>query len=393
MKRYLVTLSLAVLVSASAAAQHHYQQVLDTLQRRSTAYLAIQKEKSARQSETTATPLLADPSVSFDYLWASRTGEGNRWSASLSQELPLPGRYSSMRRIRSLAGDTIEAGWLLQRQRWMLEIQHLCAEIVYANMQLAHYDHCVGIARQVADAMSRRMELGDCGIIEYNRAQLELVALQNRQQMLQTQRDSRLQQLRTYNDNVAVTVADTLFPAVVLPADFSAWYDEVSRQAPERRMAAMHTDLHHEQYRLTRKESLPALTAGVVAEYEADCLFRGVALGVNIPLWNRRRQVSGARLAWQASQHDEQRVQMELYGRLSRLYAQVQTLSDEVQRLAAQCERYDSEALLLKSFLAGEISLESYLRQVEFFHDTEMAVIDARYALECAWLDLMSIKL
>ena len=377
---------------APLSAQHHYQAVLDTLQHHSGSLALLQRQMEAQRSATAAEPLLDDPSVSFEHLWASRTGEGNRWNMSLSQELPL-GQYGVRRRIRGFVGDTLEARWLLQRQRWMLEIQQLCAEVVYANMQLAHYAHCVDMAQQVADAVARRMELGDCGVIEYNRAQLELVALQNRQQLLRTLRDSRLMMLRTYNDNAAILLTDTVFPAVVLADNFEDWYDQVHRQAPELQMAATHSQLQYEQYRLTRRESLPRLTAGVVAEYEADCLFRGVAVGVNIPIWNRRRQVGGARLGWQTAQQDEQQVERELSGRLRMLFSRVQALSTEVDRLSEQCARYDSEALLLKAFMAGEISLESYLRQVEFFHDTERAVIDARYELECAWLELMAVTL
>lgn len=383
----------AVLFCTSAAAQHHYQAVLDTLQRHSLALAMMRAHMETEEAAIATAPVLDDPQVSFEHLWASRTGEGNRWSASVTQSLPLPGRYGSLRQVRRLGIDTVEARWLLQRQRELLEIQRLCADIVYANMQLAHYNHCVQLAQQVVDAVSRRMELGDCGIVDYNRAQLESAALCNKRTMLMNLRDSRLHHLRTLNGNADVVVADTLFPLVVLPADFDQWCGQVSGQSPEMRLAASQAALQGAQYKLMRRASLPMLTAGVAAEYEADCLFRGVTLGVNLPIWNRRQQVRSARLGWQTAQQEEQQVQMALYGRLYMLYEQVQMLSDQVDRLSAQCSQYDSEALLLKAFLAGEIPLESYLRQVEFFHDTELAVIDARYALECAWLELMSVTL
>lgn len=238
-----------------------------------------------------------------------------------------------------------------------------------------------------------RMEVGDCGIVDYNRAQLELAALVNKRVMLLTVRDGWLSQLQTLNGNKAVALVDTLFPAVLLPDDFDQWFEQVAVQSPEMRLAESQTQLQQAQYRLTRRASLPTLTAGVAAEYEADCLFRGVTVGVNVPVWNRRRQVRSAHLDWQISQQEQEQVQLVLHGRLRMLYEQVRALSDEVKRLSEQSKSFDSEALLVKAFMMGELSLESYLRQVEFFHDTELAVIDARYALESAWLELMSVTL
>lgn len=382
-----------LLFCTSAAAQHHYQAVLDTLQRHSVALSLIDLHRRDEQAALASAPILDDPQVSFEHLWASRTGEGNRWSASVTQALPLPGRYGSLRQVRRLGIDTVEAHWLLQRQRELLAIQRLCADIVYANIQLAHIGHCVQMAQQVVEAVSRRMELGDCGIVDYNWAQLELAALSNKRAMLQAARDSRLRQLRTINGNQAVALTDTLFPSVVLPADFDSWFAQVVGQSPEMRLAESQTQLQQAQYTRVRRESLPTVTAGVAAEYEADCLFRGVTLGVNLPFWNRRRQVCSARLDWQTAQQEQQQVWLELCGRLNMLYEQVKTLSSEVLRLSEQYARFDSEALLLKAFMMGEMPLESYLHQVEIFHDTEMELIDARYALECAWLELMSVTL
>ena len=392
MKKILLLSFLSLLTAASTFAQHHYQSVLDTLYLRSGSLALLQQQMESQRSVVAAETLLDDPSISFEHLWSSHTGEGNRWNMSISQELPV-GQYSVRRRIREFVCDTIEARWLVQRQHWMLDMQHLCAEIVYTNMQLAHYTHCVEMAEQVADAVSRRMDLGDCNVIEYNRAQLELVALQNKQQLLLTLRESRMMLLRTYNNNIPITVADTIFPDIMLADSFDDWYEQIRRRAPELQMMAKQTQLQHEQFRLSQREALPRVTAGVVAEYEADCLFRGLAVGVNVPIWNRRRQVSGARLVWHTAQQEEQLIEQQLSGRLRMLYTQVQALLTEVDRLSAQCALYDSEALLLKSFLMGELPLESYLRQVEFFHDTELAVIAARYALERAWLDLMAVTL
>lgn len=391
MKKLLFLIAVSALGGSPLFAQHHYQAVLDSMQHNSVALSMIEMHKMDDQTALASSPILADPQVSFEHLWASRTGEGNRWSASATQSLPL--HYGSMRQVRRLGADTIEAHWLLERQRELLEIQRICASVVYANMQLSHYEHCIEMAQQVVDAVSHRMEVGDCGIVDYNRAQLELAALVNKRVMLLTVRDGWLSQLRTLNGNKAVALVDTLFPAVLLPDDFDQWFEQVAVQSPEMRLAESQTQLQQAQYRLTRLASLPTLTAGVAAEYEADCLFRGVTVGVNLPVWNRRRQVRSARLDWQISQQEQVQVQQVLHGRLRMLYEQVRALSDEVKRLSEQSKSFDSEALLVKAFMMGELSLESYLRQVEFFHDTELAVIDARYALESAWLELMSVTL
>lgn len=387
-------LSVAVtLCSASLFAQHHYQAVLDTLQRHSVALAVMELHCADERCARMSAPLLDDPQVSFEHLWASRTGEGNRWGASVTQSFPLPGRYGSLRQVRRLEADTVEAHWLLRRQRELLEIQRICADVVYANMQLAHYDHCLLLAQQVVDAVSRRMEVGDCGIVDYNRARLELAALSNKRTMLLTLRDNKLHQLRILNGNRDVVLSDTRFPSVMLPSDFDQWYNGVAGDMLELRLADTQTQLQQARYKLIRREVLPMLTAGLAVEYEADCLFRGVTLGVTLPVWNRRKQVSSARLDWQTAQQDQRQMELALYGRLYMLYEQVGRLSDEVSQLSEQCAQFDSEALLVKAFMVGEMSLESYLRQVEFFHDTEQAVIDACYALECAWLELMSVTL
>ena len=387
-----VVLMCVLCTSNVAMAQHHFQPVLDTLQRQGTKLALLHQQTQTLQSLSAATPLLSDPNASFEYLWASRTGEGNRWNVGVSQELPLA-QYGIRHRLRRLIGDSTETSWLLQRQQWLLEAQHLCAEVVYANMQLAHLSHCIDMAQRVADAMARRMELGDCSVIEYNRAQLELVSLQNKKAVIANHRDNRLSLLHIYGGNADIALTDTIFPSITLYDDFDVWYDRACRQAPEIQLKSLQTQMQYELFRLSKREALPHISAGFVAAYEADCLFRGLSVGLSLPLWNRHRQVEVARQMWHLAQQQEIQSEIEFSGRLRMYYSQVQSLASEVYRLDALCIQYESESLLLKSFLLGELSLESYLRQVEFFHDMRQTVIDTRYALECAWLDLMAVTL
>jgi|GEM_PF-2497217 len=393
-KRYLLQfIAFWIMVpSMPAMAQQHYRHVLESLQQ-NPSYELLHRQKDLRHAEVDATPLLDDPQLSFEFLHASRTGESNRWSVSLSQPVPLPTRYHRMRRLRRLEKDTVELHWLLRRQQWLLEAQRLCADIVYANALLAHHTHCADMAAQVVEAMSRRMDLGDCNIIQYNRARLELAAMQNKQARLQTLRESRLQELGILNGNHPVVLADTCFPPVALPDDFESWYRQVQSHAPELRLAAAHTSFHEANLALAKSRSLPLIQAGVGAEYEAECLFRGVVLGVNVPIWNRRKQVRSARIEWQTSRYGEQQAGADHYGRLRMLFNRVKALQAEISRLSELYSRHDSEALLLKAFLVGEISLEAYLQSVEFFHDASLSILDARYELECTWLELMAVTL
>ena len=121
--------------------------------------------------------------------------------------------------------------------------------------------------------------------------------------------------------------------------------------------------------------------------------YRGFALQATLPLWRQKGTIKKSRLAETAAQAEYDNEYALQYNHLKGLYRKAVALQQNLKHLQQTFDTFNSEDLLLKAFEAGEISLEDYLRQVEFYHDSEISILEIAHELEQTVLQLESYNL
>ena len=382
-----------IMVCASVLGQTPYQWVLETLDNNSPAYKALKAKSDAEKAAVGANTFLENPEIEFGYYWGDPSNIGKRWDLSIEQSFDLPPVYVHKKRIRELMLQKSESDYAQRRIELLGEALSVCTDMVYYNAYVTLYEHCVSSAEQVADIYKKKMDAGDCSILEYNRAQMNLAAIANKLHSAETERDMMLDNLQMLNGGKYIEFTQDTFSDIALPDDFGTWFRNVAQRNPNLRLLEQEMAMGQEQEKLAKAEWLPQLALGYASENVVGETFRGLTVTARLPLWHQKGTVRKAKQQSNYAKAEYDNTYARHYNMLKGLYRKAKTLKQNLRNLQETYAKYNSEELLYKALDAGEITLESYLQQVEFYHDSEIEILEIEHELEHTVLSLESYGL
>ena len=115
--------------------------------------------------------------------------------------------------------------------------------------------------------------------------------------------------------------------------------------------------------------------------------------GIDSPLWSQQRSVRAARLEAEAAQQELDTQRKKLLEHLHCMYHRHEGLMHNVENLKEALRQYDSQEYLMRALEAGEITLEQYLQQSEFYLEIELQVWEVSHELELLHLALYALEL
>lgn len=388
----IVLIVCSMVLTSSLWAQRQYEEVLAQIMQNSPRMQALERHRDAQKSSVVATAMLEAPEVEFSYFKGSPTDIGNRWDLSVEQSFDLPGVYINRSKIRSLQQVDADFEYELSRIEFLKEVQMICSEVVYQKRMVDVLSRCAQNAQNIAQNYEKRMISGDCSILEYNRAQMEYASAENKLSMANLNLVLLQNKLKIYNGGKAIDYAFSDFGATnIINEEFSV--TNYTSKNPALKALDNQCQIAHYESNLAKSEMLPRFSVGYASENVVGETFRGVTASMQLPLWNGAKGVRAAKTASMAKQQLYDNAVQELSLDIEGLYSKVQSLKQSVAQLQQSMSSVNSIELLKKSLDAGQISLEEYLLEVDFYIDSEIAVLDAQKELDQTLIELNSVLL
>lgn len=396
MRRIFFFLILLVCQSTVLMSQSNdiYSGVLRELEANSPLFKLIEQQYEADNAEAFAGSLLDDPTLEIGHFWGFPSDKGVRWNLSVGQSFEMPSVYvhkTRLRQLRSrLASDVSHEAVRALR----LEIKQLCADIVYYNAMVYIFEGRFQIANELSAIYTQRLASGDCSLLEYNRVQMDVAEAQVNLDKITAERDLLLATLRELNGGVDISLTEKYFPIRLVSDNYNDFVNSIgNRDVPNGALSKLHTQsvIDSVRVRESRSQWLPKMSVGYASEVLTDEAFRGVVVGVSLPLWNNARKVRSSQLQADASKSDYEVALVRNQNQCMALFSKIRSSSRQVAALQSAFEHFNSVDLLSKAFEAGEIDLESYLLEIDYYNNAAMAIVEAQLDLESAVLRLEAI--
>lgn len=382
-----------VILSSTMVAQPHYAAVLKEAEMHSPVLLAAQKRAEARQAEAHVGALIPNPEIEAAFFLGDPTMIGTRWDLSVSQSFEMPSVTVRKARLRKLQDEAAGIDYRIIRNAVLLEVQLTCADLIYYNALAGIYSRRCAAANGIVQLYRQRYVAGDCSILDYNRAQMNLADVMSQAE------DNALHVDNTKHDLCRLVGVEDYslrqidYDDVVVDSSFGAWYEKAEMQNPSLQMLNNQVETARQQSQLRRAEWLPDMSVGYASENVVGSTFRGVKVGMTIPLWSQQRAVSAARMAQEAVQEEFAIRREETSSKLRCMFHRLKSLQQSVANLKETFRQCNSIELLDKALQAGEISLEQYLQQVDYYYGIEMQLWATAHELEQLHLQLQSVTL
>ena len=386
-------LLIAWALPARLDAQPHYAQVLKDVEANNPVLLAARKRAEAQQTAAHVGALLPNPEVEAAYYWGDPSSVGIRWDLGISQSFEMPSVMVRRARLRNLQEQAAGLDYQVVRNATLLEAQLTCADIIYYRALGMIYTRRCQAAIRIADLYQRRYAAGDCSILDYNRAQMNLADVQNRAAEINLQGDHAVHDLQRLVGGESYLFYQSEYEEVRVETSFESWYEQLEMQNPSLRLLDNQVEAARYQRQLSRAQWLPEMSVGYASENVVGETFRGVKVGLSLPIWSQQRAVKASRLAEAAATEELSSQRTEWFSRLQCMFHRHEALIRNVGNLREAFQRCNSIDLLDKALEAGEISLEQYLLEADYYYNIEMQIWDVAHELEQLHLHLYSITL
>jgi len=370
-------------------AQNTIDTVLAEVEKNNTSLSAHRKSIDAERigNKTGLTP--QNPEVEFNYLWGNPSAIGNRTDFSIKQSFDFPTAYSYKNQISNLKNEQAELEYKKQRNEILFQTRVICVKLTYFNAIKIELSKRQANALQVADAYKSKYSAGEVGILEYNKAQVNLLNANKEVENNEIESNALLSELAMLNGGNAINFADSLFSMQTIPADFEQWFTLVEAKNPLLQWVKQEIAISEKQAKLNTAMSLPKFYGGFMSEKVVGQQFQGVTVGITIPIWENKNTVKYAKAKTIATQSIETDAKLQFYNIMKATHIKVVALQNNVTDYRSKLALFSNSALLEKAFIMGEISLTEYMYELSLYYENIQKLLEMEMNFNVAFAELM----
>lgn len=378
-----------------SGAQNSAEVVLASVEKNNPELLALRKRTESEKYGFKAERMVEGPEVGFDYLWGSPADIGTRKDISVTQSIDIATISGTKGKIAKSESELSDMQFNVRRQEILLQAKLLYINIIYCNAVGVELERRLERSEKVESVYRDMQVRGETDMIEVNKAHLAYLAQRNALARNKMEAEGFRLELQRLNGGEPLEINDLSYVRRdMLPADFDTWYKEVADRSPEIRAARQNVKVNEAVARGIKMSSCPTITAGYMAELVKGSNFRGLTLGLSIPLWSARSKTRQANLSCEASRLEVKDVEASEYSALRSLYEKASRLKDLSDELALSLAVSD-EAMSMteKKFNEGEISLMDSIMELSLYYSVvdESLAASKDYDLALAELNAWSL--
>lgn len=385
--KYIANILLLSLLIDVAQAQD-FSRILQSIEEKSTRLEVARVETEAQKAESRELSALADPEVGFNYLFG-KDGIGNRWDLNVSQTVDFPNVIVRKRKVAREMQRVSDLQYLSTRQQILLTARKLCIEVVYCNAMMEHLNEDLEETQAVKNAYETLYDKGEATIIDRNKAHQAVLFFHAEYNEFLTMKENLLSELKCLNGGEPVQIDDTVFVHQPLSADFDQWLSEHLELHPDIQLAQGEKLACEQTLKMEKSKWAPALRLGYMGEFARDEKYQGPSVGVSVPLWRNRRSVKAAQLHLAASETALADTRMHLVTQLQSVYRDALQLQETYRQFHKHLTHCDNSELLRKSLEAGQITLLTYLQELQYVHEMHEKLLETEKELELRKAELL----
>lgn len=393
MKRKIYSLLLAIVIIAPIYTQDKLSSVLNEIEANSTNLNAIRQQIETMKIENRTDIFLNDPEVEFTYLWGKPSNIGTQKEFSVTQSFDFPTAYGHRSKISKMKNQNLELQYKSERINLLLNAKKVCINLAYNNALSKEYESRLYNAQQIARSYQTRFDAGDTSILEKNKALINLTTVENEKKMIDIELNILLSELKALNGGIEIGFDDTEIFYTPIPSDFNSWYSNTEAKSPALQYLSQQIDIDKQQVKLNNAQWLPKLMAGYSSEKTFGEDFKGIIVGISIPLWENRNKVKHAKAQVKSTELLLEDSKLQFYTNLQQLYKTTFGLQESVQTYRSSISEHNNEALLKKALDAGQISLLEYLLEVEYYYDVINKMLETERNFNLGLSELLAVEL
>jgi cobalt-zinc-cadmium efflux system outer membrane protein len=387
MKHVFILLSVIILCGSNLFSQK-YDKIIAEVEKNNTTLIALRKNADAERIGNKTGLSMKNPEFAFNYLWGSPESIGNRKDISLVQSFDFPSVYVYRNQISEYRNVQVELEYERQLKSIKAQARLICNSLIYHNALEAELRKRIENAQNLADSYKSKFEIGETGIIDFNKAQVYLLNIIKDAESNAIERNGLLAELKSLNGDIPVQVTDSVFPVQTIALDFDQWYIHAEQNNPVLQWVKQEISISQKNEKLNTAMGLPRMQAGYMSEVVVGQQFQGISVGLAIPLLENKNAVKYAKAKTIALQSAETDTRLQFYNNLKALHTKAISLQNSLDDYRTNLQKFNNSSLLMKALDNGELSLAEYYYELAVSYESLNKLLTLEKTLNEAVIEL-----
>ncbi len=310
-----------------------------------------------------------NPSVEYEYLNGSPVGAGIQKDFTVTQSFDFPTAYFKKNALSDEQITQTNYQSAAFRQDILLKAKLYFLELVYLNKQNRVLSDRLRNVEGLHNSYQRRLEEGEANILDVTKAKIQFVNLQNELRRNENEIEQNTVKLAQLNGGMAVEVSDIAYPIPPDVPEYDVLDSLVEANDPVLKVVIQKKEISKKQVAVMRSLTLPKLQAGYRSQTILGQSYRGVLLGMTIPLWEDKNRVKQEEAEVLYSELQIQNHITEHQHEIRELYLQYVNLKVSIAAYEELLDGVNTEAFLSKALELGEISTIDYFIELTYLYD------------------------
>ena len=391
--KLLLAICICAGAAISASAQTSTEAVLLQIEENNPQLKAAAADVEAVKLENRSGAILETPEFEFNYLWGA-DGIGNRRDFRVTQAFDIA-TLTGMK-SRQVAGQNELAAlqYKAERLNVLLEAKQACIDLIYYNALKAELDTHLSQAQTLVSSFEKRLKAGGANVLDLNKAKVHLTAVRGQISQVDVERQTLMSKLKSLNGGKDIVLEDSSYGLEdALPTDFDSWYESASLKNPVLQYVRQEVSVGKKQLSIDKTAWVPELTVGYMSELTTADKFRGITVGVNIPLWSNANKVKQSKARIAAAESRKAAAEQQFYFDLLAHYNRAASLKANSELMRSSLSETDSRDYLLTAQSRGEISMIEYLVETDQYYEALAQTLAAERDYHQALAQLNAVEL
>ncbi|MFO7827455.1 MAG: TolC family protein [Bacteroidales bacterium] len=381
-----ILFSLLFLLSLNVFSQS-FSEILKTIEQNNQEIQAGQKFLDSKEQEFKHKVIPDGPEFSYGYFPDNSNNPGPKETFEISQSFQMPCFYRNQSKYSKLLTEKEQVNQNLLRQNILFKAKALLVEFIYYSKMEHELKERLEHAENLFEAYQQKLETGDGNVLELNKSKLHVLHLKNQLKMNASQINSITEQLVYLNGGHEL---DLNISAYDISENHNA--DSIMQERLSGGQEIIYSKIQSESseqlLKVTRNKQLPAFSVGYGGETVADEKFRGVIVGVSIPLWGSASAIKSAKYQWEYKQMNHQMMLEKVESEVNVQLEKVESLAESLADFKETLNQVNNIELLKKAKDLGEISMIEYFMEISYFYQVydDYLMIEKEYYLALAEL-------
>lgn len=391
MKMLNKSIILALLLLPIVSKAQDVNSVLEQIKNNNKQLKAYKELVKAEKYEAGIGMLPSNPEISYGYFPGSPSAAGNKKTWGVSQQIDFPTTYSYRRGVLKNKRIISEKKYDIGRQEVLLDAKLSVLEYIY----LKNFERTISLrlelSKSLLSGIEKKFKSGESNILEYNKIMILNTNLNKNFSIVRSKVEKVKEHIKFLNAGVLPQLPkDSKGVLLIKENDLIA---NVIANLPQLDILEKELRLSNRQVKLSRSETLPKFNIGFESEDAEGIEYKGIKVGMSIPLWGDRNKVKAvkAKVVYQEAQLENTKAS--IIAEYRENYKLALALRDNIKGLKSALLRYDIKVKLRKAFEAGELSQHEYFGELEYYFSTEDSLLELENEYEQLVAKLYCYKL